>query len=225
MGDQTAGRLARLGIFTVQDLLFHLPLRYQDRTKVTALGELRPAMEAVVVGKIELAEIGYGRRRSLLCRISDGTGSLTVRWFHFSPAQQRQLQRGRWMRAFGEIRPGRAGLELIHPEYQLSDKAPDHASDGLTPVYPATEGVTQGSLRRMVRLALQEFSGGLEDLIPQSLLQQLELPGLQNSVHFLHAPPADADPGANPARAGSGATAARIRGVTGTLPEFTAGQA
>ena len=193
MGDQTAGRLARLGIFTVQDLLFHLPLRYQDRTKVTALGELRPAMEAVVVGKIELAEIGYGRRRSLLCRISDGTGSLTVRWFHFSPAQQRQLQRGRWMRAFGEIRPGRAGLELIHPEYQLSDKAPDHASDGLTPVYPATEGVTQGSLRRMVRLALQEFSGGLEDLIPQSLLQQLELPGLQNSVHFLHAPPADAD--------------------------------
>jgi len=193
VGQQLAARFARLGIFTVQDLLFHLPVRYQDRTKVTPMGSLRPGAQAVVVGQVDLAETAYGRRRSLLCRVSDGTGSVTIRWFYFTPSQQRQLRRGRWLRAFGEARAGRVGIELVHPEYQLSDQTPVMEAEGLTPVYGATEGITQGMLRRTVSRAAAQYSGSLTELIPDEVLNTLSLPSLQQAVAYLHAPPAAAD--------------------------------
>ncbi|HJX17505.1 MAG TPA: OB-fold nucleic acid binding domain-containing protein, partial [Acidiferrobacterales bacterium] len=109
----------RLGWRTVQDALFHLPFRYQDRTRLTPLGSLRPGQEVLVSGKVELADVVFRGRRSLLCRVSDGTGHLTLRFFHFSGAQQQNLERGRSLRIFGEVRLGAAGLEMIHPEYEV----------------------------------------------------------------------------------------------------------
>ena len=143
VGPRVAERLKRLNIHTLQDVLFHLPLRYEDRTRVVPMGAARAGEHVVVQGEIELAEIKFGRRRSLLVRISDGTGSLTLRFFHFNRQQQNSFQRGQGIRCFGEVRSGPVTLEMIHPEYQLVD--PDavlQAEDHLTPIYPATEGVT-----------------------------------------------------------------------------------
>jgi len=115
VGPKLAEKLKRLGLHTVQDVLFHLPLRYQDRTRVLPMGGLRPGMEAVVEGEIELADVVFRGRRSLICRVSDGTGHLHLRFFYFSAAQQANLTRGRRLRLFGEVRFGPAGLEMIHP--------------------------------------------------------------------------------------------------------------
>ena len=110
-----------IGINKIQDLLFHLPYRYIDRTRLIALGELKIGEDAYVQGKIELTQIGYGRRRSLLCRISDGTGAIILRFFYFSKSQQNNLKRGETIRCYGKVRKGKSTLEIIHPEYRLLD--------------------------------------------------------------------------------------------------------
>ncbi|GAB4352964.1 MAG: ATP-dependent DNA helicase RecG [Gammaproteobacteria bacterium] len=195
VGSRVAERLARLGIHTVQDVLFHLPLRYQDRTRVLPIGGLSPGMEGVVEGEVLLAEIGFGRRRSLLVRIGDGTGSLTLRFFHFSATQHRSMERGRRIRCFGEVRRGPATLEMVHPEYRFvvaEDEA--DAEETLTPIYPATEGLGQPTLRRIVGAALQRLEGGaLVDWLPGPLLAGQKLPPLAAAVRFLHHPPPDTD--------------------------------
>src|SRR5690606_12035522 len=103
----------------VQDLLFHLPVRYEDRTRVVPIGELRHGAHAVIEGTVELTEVVYRRRRTLLTRIADGTGAITLRFFYFSGAQQRGLARGTVVRVFGEARRGPASLEMVHPEYRI----------------------------------------------------------------------------------------------------------
>ena len=114
VGESLAGRLAKLGITTVQDLLFLLPLRYEDRTRVVPIGSLRVGERAVIEGEVLLCEVAFRGRRQLLCRIGDGSGSLTLRFFHFSGAQQQGLARGTRLRCFGEIRrPG--APEIVHP--------------------------------------------------------------------------------------------------------------
>ncbi|MFV1998719.1 MAG: OB-fold nucleic acid binding domain-containing protein, partial [Acidiferrobacterales bacterium] len=122
---RVAERLQRLGIETIQDLLFHLPARYEDRTQLRPLGSLRAGDEAMVQGTIELTEIRFGRRRMLLSRISDGTGFLTLRFFHFSAAQQNSLAKGSLVRCYGELRRSGKDLEIVHPEYKIVD--PDAA--------------------------------------------------------------------------------------------------
>ena len=124
VGPALAGRLAKLGIETVADLLFLLPNRYEDRTHIVPIGSLRPEARVAVEGEIELAEVVFRKRRTLLVRLSDGTGFLTLRFFYFSGAQQQQLTRGTRLRCFGEVRRGPVGLEIVHPEYRLAD-APD----------------------------------------------------------------------------------------------------
>src|SRR5690606_10830772 len=104
VGPRVAERLRALGLVTVQDLLFHLPLRYEDRTRLTPLGSLRPGQEALVAGTIELTDVLYRRRRSLVCRIADGSGHLHLRFFHFTNAQREQLARGRRLRCYGAVR-------------------------------------------------------------------------------------------------------------------------
>lgn len=194
VGPKVADKLGRLGLFNVEDVAFHLPQRYQDRTRSTPMGMLRAGKEAVVIGRIELSEIAYGRRRSLLTRISDGTGFLTVRLFHFSPAQQRQLIKGRWLICFGEARLGPGGLELVHPEYRVSDEEPVLDPEaGLTPVYPATEGVGQGLLRRLVDQVLDKHLARVPDWIPPAVLETSLRFSLQEVVRFLHHPPPDVD--------------------------------
>ena len=191
VGPALAGRLAKLGIGTVTDLLFLLPNRYEDRTHVVPIGSLRPEARVAVEGEIELAEVVFRRRRTLLVRLSDGTGFLTLRFFYFTGAQQQQLARGTRLRCFGEVRRGPVGLEIVHPEYRLAD-APDKQAvvDALTPVYPATEGIQQGRLRNLTAQALTALADGeLPDLLPLEVQRELKLPGLREALQFLHRPP------------------------------------
>ena len=197
VGPRAAQRLANLGIETVQDLLFHLPTRYQDRTRVVPIGSLRPGDEAVIEGVVDLAEIKFGRRRMLLVRISDGTGALTLRFFHFNANQQAGFARGVRLRCFGEVRPGATTLEMIHPEYRRVDAATEEeVEEHLTPIYPSTEGMHQLSLRALTEQALELLAltgdAGLHDWLPAELLKQFKLPSLSAAIRYVHRPPPEA---------------------------------
>ncbi len=194
VGPALAARLAKLGIENVADLLFLLPNRYEDRTRIVPIGSLRPGARAAVEGTIELAEVVFRGRRSLLVRLSDGTGFLTLRFFHFSGAQQQQLVRGTRLRCFGEVRRGKHGPEIVHPEYRRAD-APDTQAvqDALTPVYPATAGIPQGRLRNLTAQALAAVGDGeLPDWLPANLQRELKLPPLPDALRYVHRPPPDA---------------------------------
>src|SRR3569623_1784150 len=193
-----AERLARLGIHCVQDVLFHLPARYQDRTRVVPIGALRPGDEAVIEGEVQLTELRYGKRPALLSRISDGTGSLTLRFFHFNAKQRDALQRGVRLRCYGEARVGPVTLEMVHPEYRpvAADEGPDAAGAGetLTPIYPTTEGLHQLSLRNLTDQALAHLADDatVADWLPAELVNALRLPALAAALHYVHRPPVDA---------------------------------
>ncbi|MDT8310559.1 MAG: ATP-dependent DNA helicase RecG [Methylophaga sp.] len=196
VGKKLAEKLAKLGIHQVQDLLFHLPLRYQDRTRLMPLGSLRLQQESLVEGVINLSQVNFGRRRSLLCHISDGTGSLVLRFFHFSKVQQQQLAKGRRIRCFGEVRSGPSSLEMVHPEYQLvNDSGVTPVDAALTPVYPTTEGLHQLSWRKLIRQALvllddqqmPELLAGLDNHSPLLKYQ------LSEALQLVHQPPPDSD--------------------------------
>jgi ATP-dependent DNA helicase RecG len=192
IGPRLGERLARLGVLTVADVLCLLPLRYEDRTQVRALGSLKPGERVLVEGRVELAEVAFRRRRSLLCRLADGTGSITLRFFHFSRQQQSALVRGVQLRCFGEVRAGPTGLEMIHPEYRNVGAADDTETDTLTPIYPATEGLQQQRLRRLVAqalaaLAAEPFVDHLADRLPS------DLPTINEAIRLLHAPPCGSD--------------------------------
>jgi ATP-dependent DNA helicase RecG len=195
VGPALAATLARIGLHTVQDLIFHLPLRYEDRTRVVPIGSLRPGDRAVIEGEVQLAEIVFRRRRALLCRLADGSGFVTLRFFHFSAAQQAALERGTRLRCFGEARPGPGGLEIVHPEYRrvIPGTTPP-ADESLTPVYPTTEGVQQGRMRMLTGLALAELAdGGLRDWIAPDVLVAARMPSLEAALRYVHRPPPNAD--------------------------------
>ena len=197
VGPAIAKRLQRLNIRTVQDVLFHLPARYEDRTRITPMGAVQAGQQLVVQGEVDLAEVRFGRRRSLLVRISDGTGSLTLRFFHFNASQQAGFTRGRGIRCYGEARGGPASLEMIHPEYTLMSAAESiEMEDRLTPVYPATEGVHQLSLRALTEQALHYLDGqagsGLADWLPAGLVRSFKLTSLPAALRYVHRPPASA---------------------------------
>lgn len=195
VGDALAGKLAKLGVETVQDLLFLLPLRYEDRTHIAPIGSLRAGDRAVVEGEVQLAELVFRKRRQLLVRIADGSGFLTLRFFYFTAQQQAQLVRGVRLRCYGEARRGSIGLEIVHPEYRRAD-GPDasRTEDSLTPVYPATEGVQQGRLRILTALALDAAEEQrVHDWLPPELLRELGLPPLAEALTYVHRPPPGAD--------------------------------
>ena len=195
VGPRIAERLTRLNIHSVEDLLFHLPFRYQDRTRIFPIGTLRPGIEVVIEGEIQLCEIKFARRRMLLCRISDGTGSLTLRFFHFNARQKESLTRGRRIRCFGDVRRGSTTLEMVHPEYRLlEDDQPSPVEEHLTPVYPTTEGMQQAGLRRLLDQAIERLRHNetlLPELLPLELLKQRGLPTLREALLTLHNPPPD----------------------------------
>ncbi|MCB1759387.1 MAG: ATP-dependent DNA helicase RecG [Gammaproteobacteria bacterium] len=196
VGPRNAERLAKIGVTTVQDVLFHLPLRYQDRTRVQEIGALRPGDQAVVEGQVQTTEIRFGRRRSLLVTLVDGSGSLTLRFFHFTAAQREALGSGVVLRCFGEVRKGPGGLEMIHPEYSREQEAePGSLESSLTPIYPSTEGMHQLSWRGITDKALallERQPERLPEWLPAQLLERYRLPELVPALRFLHRPPADA---------------------------------
>lgn len=196
VGPRNAERLARLGVRTVQDVLFHLPLRYQDRTRVTPIGGLRPGGQVVIEGEIDHSEVRFGRRRSLLVQLSDGTGAIVLRFFHFSGAQQANLKRGVRLRCFGEVRSGPTGLELIHPEYKRVEEGDfPGVEESLTPIYPTTEGMHQLSWRGLTDKALallDTHPDWLPEWLPAELLSRFHLPELSPTLRYLHRPPPDA---------------------------------
>ncbi|WP_241086562.1 ATP-dependent DNA helicase RecG [Candidatus Vondammii sp. HM_W22] len=192
VGPRNAEKLAKIGIMTVQDILFHLPFRYQDRTRIMPLGSLRPGDQAVVEGVIDAAGIRFGRRRSLLIRLSDGTGSITLRFFHFSAAQKANLSRGVRLRCFGEVRNGPASFEIVHPEYQRIDDSA--MEESLTPVYPTTDGMHQLTWRGMTEKALALLGEDtLPEWLPDEILNRFKLQDLAKAIRYLHSPPPDAD--------------------------------
>ena len=182
--------LTKLGLESAEDALFILPSRYEDRTRVTPIGALLPGHRAVVEGEVQLAEVIYRRRRALLVRISDGTGFLNLRFFYFSRAQVDGLARGTPLRCFGEVRRGPLGLEIVHPEYRRVSGQPEPLEAQLTPIYPLTEGVTQGRVRQLVNRALQKLqASGATDLLPRRIVDALHLPTLMEALQFVHHPP------------------------------------
>lgn len=196
VGKALEEKLQRIGIHNLQDLLFHLPLRYEDRTQVSTLASLRVGSTAVVEGEVVTSQVNLGRRRSLLVRIRDGTGLLGLRFFHFSAAMKNQLEVGNKIRCYGEARPGATGLEIYHPEFKVlrQDLAAPELEQRLTPVYPITEGLQQQRLRQIMQQALTYLaSHPPEELLPLNYLQEQAFPRLADALYYLHHPAADAD--------------------------------
>ena len=195
VGPALAQKLEKLGLQRVEDLLFLLPLRYEDRTQLVKIGALAAGTRCLVSGEVLLAETAYRGRRNLLVRISDGSGQLTLRFFHFSRQQQAQFQAGVHVTCFGEVRRGSSGFEMIHPEYRiLRENQATAISDSLTPIYPATEGVQQGRLRNLTDQALRAMHDEPPaELLPEAVTSKLGMPSLANAIHYLHRPPPDAE--------------------------------
>jgi ATP-dependent DNA helicase RecG len=197
VGPRVATKLARLGIRTVQDLLFHLPSRYQDRTRIHAIASLGPGQEAVVEAEVIHAEVVFHRRRMLLIDVRDDSGGLTLRFFHFGTPLQQLLRRGTSVRCFGEVRQGFNGLEMVHPEFHVvSEDTPQSVEQHLTPIYPTTEGMPQISLRKLSDLAiswLQDSKHQLIDWLPAACLDEVGHYTLDEALLYVHHPPANAD--------------------------------
>lgn len=196
VGGQLSERLARLQIRRVIDLLLHLPLRYEDRTQLQPLAQLRAGEAALIQGRVDRVEQTHRGRRILLCRISDTQGSLWLRFFHFKTAQAKQFRPGAWVRAYGEVRPGLLGPEMVHPSYRLwlQADAPPPIADKLTPIYATVEGVSQARIQALIMQALTWLAReSLPEFIPESALELLRLPDLTYALRELHAPAANAD--------------------------------
>lgn len=195
VGPKVAEQLAKVGITSVRDLLFHLPLRYQDRTQVVPVADLKPGTEVLVEGEIKDVGIGYGRRRSLKLWLADTSGQsgILLRFFHFSSRQAAALKPGTRLRCFGEVRRGPQSLEIVHPEYRYygRDKPPP-LEDTLTPIYPTTEGLQQSSWHSLTDQALallDQDNTMLEEWLPREVLEQFRFPTLAAALRLLHRPP------------------------------------
>ncbi|WP_221793678.1 ATP-dependent DNA helicase RecG [Oceanobacter mangrovi] len=195
VGPKLKEQLQRLNIQSLSELLFHLPFRYEDRSRIQPIGSLNHQQPAVVQGEVRAADVLMGKRRSLLVKLADHTGTISLRFYHFNAAQKKQFQRGALVRCYGEARRGASGLELYHPEYQILQDGQEELPDArLTPVYPATEGISQQRLRLLMEQALEFLradSVPLTDLLPPEWLAQWRLPTLKQALLFLHQPPTD----------------------------------
>mgnify|MGYP005980641127 CR=1 FL=1 len=189
VGASQSEKLAKIGLYNVQDLLLHLPLRYEDRTRLYPIGELLPGVHASVEGEVLNSNITFGRRRMLVCQISDGSGILTLRFFNFNAAMKNSLAPGRRVQAWGEAKRGQHGAEMIHPEYRIQgEQGTPELQETLTPVYPTTEGVRQATLRKLTDQALDLLeSCAIAELLPPELASGMM--SLPDALRTLHRPP------------------------------------
>ena len=193
IGAKVKANLAKLGILGIKDLLFHLPRAYQDRTRIVPINKLKPGQFSLAEGEIIKAVQVNGRRRSLICEIDDGTGLLTLRFFHYNRSQHQQMQTGRTMRVFGEVKTFNWQVGMIHPEYKIHSGDDELVLDSrLTPVYPITDGVSQNRMRAWVATAFDLIDPEtVTELIPASLRDRYDLPELMDALNFMHMPPKD----------------------------------
>lgn len=192
IGTKAAANLEKLGIKTVLDLLFHLPIRYQDRTRLRPIAKLSAGMTALISGTVEFIDVLPKGRKSLICRITDGTGFIDLRFFHFTARQHNSLRPGTTLSCFGEVRYGYAGLEMVHPEHHIITSGNIKLTEShLTPVYPLTEGLSQNTVRKAVNQALNLILDDaliLKDWIPNSVLKHYRYPSITDAIKTLHAP-------------------------------------
>jgi len=195
VGQKLALTLSKLSIHNLQDLLFHLPFRYEDRTRVHPLASLRPGMQGLFEVEIKGHRVVMGKRKSLEVHVQDQSASGTLRFYYFSAAQAKQLTQGTLIRCYGEARLGKLGTEFYHPEYQIIASGTRHTiPETLTPVYPLTEGIQQTRLRALCLQALSWLNRcDVRDLLPKSLRDDYQLPELKYALMYLHQPPVDAD--------------------------------
>lgn len=187
IGPKLSEHLSRLGINTKEDLLFHLPTRYQDRTRITPINNARDGHYVIIEGHIQRSHIQLGKRRYLLCYLADATGLLTLRFFNFNQYQQKQLAPGKTLRCFGEIRRIGQHFEMAHPEYQfITENNSPPLEKTLTPIYPTTEGISQKTLRKLTDIALETLQ--VTELLPEVILNQFNLAPLEQALLSLHRP-------------------------------------
>ena len=190
VGPKMTENLEKLNILSIQDLLFHLPSQYQDRTRVQPIATLQGGHNVLVEGVVEHTEVVFRGRRMMLSRISDGTAKMTLRFFYFGAAQQKSLREGVKIRCFGEIRQSMYQTEMIHPEYTVLDgNFPAPLESTLTAIYPATKGLQQRTLRRLISEALRKLSG-IQDLLPEPIRKSRNMPALSDAIRDIHQPDA-----------------------------------
>ena len=194
VGPALEKKLAAIGITSIQDLLFHLPLRYEDRTRITLAARAQIGEYMQFEGEVTSCDLQFGKRRSLRCSLRDSSGSMTLRFFHFSAAQKDSLAVGTQLRVYGEVKHGRAGFELFHPEYKPLSQANLEVSDTLTPIYPTTEGLMQPRLRSIIGQAVELVVGNdaIEDYLPTDLVAKFNLASLTEAIKQIHRPTANA---------------------------------
>jgi len=192
VGPSMAEKLEKIGLISLQDLLFHLPNRYEDRTRITAIRDCIPGIFTNIIGEITNNQIVQGRRRMMVVTVNDGTGSVNLRFFHFSAAQKNNLSIGLSIRCYGEMQRGGRGLEIIHPEYKPldQDNPLTPVDETLTPVYPTTDGLRQITLRNITEQALNRLQRGqVDELLPSEFVN--EPYSLAEALAFIHRPTPD----------------------------------
>ncbi|MBE0468994.1 MAG: ATP-dependent DNA helicase RecG [Methyloprofundus sp.] len=194
IGGQTVVRLEKLDIRRIRDLIFHLPLRYEDRTHIQAINTLTPGSCALICARVVSSTILDRGRRTLICQITDDSGYLSLRFFHFTASQHNNLSPGTLLSCFGEIKDNYSGYEMIHPEYKIIQSPEDCiTNDTLSAIYPLTEGLRQSSIRKAVQQALTLYNNSpeaLPDLLPSVLLKRYRYPSLEQALNKLHTPAA-----------------------------------
>jgi len=198
-GNTLADKLARLGVAREQDLVLHLPLRYEDHTHLCPLAALKAGQAWQIEGTIANTEIQYRPRRQLVCLVEEGEAQLVLRFFHFYPSQQKALAPGKRVRAFGDVREGHFGLEIVHPSFQVVEPGTP-LPDRLTPVYPTTAGLSQDVLRKLVRRTLVRDPAYVAETLPPWTREPRRLYAFAEAVTYLHDPPTDASQSALEAR-------------------------
>ncbi|HDR0632887.1 ATP-dependent DNA helicase RecG [Pasteurella multocida] len=191
VGAAISDKLGRIGIHNLQDLLFHLPIRYEDRTRITPIHDLRPDAYATIEGLIQTCEVQFGKRPILNVSLSDGTSKIMLRFFNFNAGMKNSLQPGARVKAFGEVKRGRFMAEIHHPEYQIiRDNAPLILEETLTPIYSTTEGLKQNSLRKLTDQALAVLENiQIAEILPNEFNPHPF--SLKEAIRFLHRPPPD----------------------------------
>lgn len=189
VGAAIAEKLSRIGINSVQDLLFHLPMRYEDRTRITPMIDLRPETYATIEGIVQTNEVQFGKRPILSVSLSDGSGKIMLKFFNFNAGMKNSLSAGARVKAFGEIKRGRFMAEIHHPEYQIiRNDQPLELAETLTPIYSTTEGLKQASLRKLTEQALALLDKlQVAELLPDHFNPHKY--SLKQALQLLHRPP------------------------------------